>query len=95
MGVGSRRRCDWNEPRKQIRSLGTVSVVTRLGIVRRLAGRALLLFAAYAAVILAVVIAGFIGQQVGIWASVLWGIVVICGVVLYVRHGRPKLIAKD
>lgn len=65
-----------------------MSVVTRLGIVRRLAGRALLLFAAYAAVILAVVIAGFIGQQVGIWASVLWGTVVICGVVLYARHGR-------
>jgi hypothetical protein len=60
--------------------------------VRRLAGRALLLFAACASVLLAVVIAGFIGQRVGIWASVLWGAVLIGGVVFYLkrRRGQPR-----
>lgn len=41
------------------------------------------MFGIYAAVLLAVVIAGFIGQAVGIWAAVLWGVVVIAGVVVY------------
>ena len=70
----------------------TLSVATRLALVRRLAGRTLLLFAAYAGVVLAVVIAGFIGQRVGIWASVLWGLVLIGGVALYIRrrHHRPE-----
>jgi type IV secretory pathway TrbD component len=55
---------------------------------RRLSGRALLLLAAYAAVILAVVIAAFIGQRVGIWASVLWGVVLIGGVALCITRRR-------
>jgi hypothetical protein len=56
--------------------------------VRRLLAEPSFLFAAYAAVILAIVIAGFIGQRVGIWASFLWGVVVIGGVVLYIRRRR-------
>lgn len=60
---------------------------------RRLTGRALLLFAAYAGVLLAMVIAGFIGQRIGIWASVLWGVVIVGGVFLYFRRRRrqPKI----
>jgi hypothetical protein len=42
----------------------------------------------YAALLLAVVIAGFIGHAVGIWASLLWGAVLVVGLVLY---GRRRL----
>jgi Flp pilus assembly protein TadB len=58
--------------------------------VRRLLGRAIFLFGSYAAVLLAVVIAGFLGQAVGIWASVLWGAALIAGAVLYARQRRVK-----
>jgi type IV secretory pathway TrbD component len=61
-------------------------VAIRLTPVRRLGRRALLLFGAYTAVILAVVIAGFLGGAVGIWASVLWGAVLLGGLVLYLRR---------
>lgn len=47
-----------------------------------------MLLGAYIALLLAVVIAGFIGQRVGIWATILWGAVVIAGVVLYARRRR-------
>ncbi|MBA3834098.1 MAG: hypothetical protein H0X34_19855 [Chthoniobacterales bacterium] len=60
---------------------------------RRLARRAILAFGIYAALLLAVVIAGFIGQAVGIWAAVLWVVVVIAAVVLYVRRRREKAAA--
>lgn len=53
---------------------------------RRLGRKTILIFAAYAALLLAVVIAGFIGQTVGIWASVLWGAILIGGLVLYGRR---------
>lgn len=56
---------------------------------RRLGHKAILVFGAYAALLLAVVIAGFFGQAVGIWASVLWGAVLIGGLVLYGRRLRP------
>ena len=46
----------------------------------------MLVFGGYAALLLAVVIAGFIGNAVGIWASVLWGAVLIGGLVLYGRR---------
>jgi hypothetical protein len=61
--------------------------------VRRLGRRALLLFGAYTVVILAVVIAGFLGGAVGIWASVLWGAVLLGGLVLYLRRRsrRPRV----
>jgi len=60
---------------------------------RRLGGRAILLFGAYAALLLAVVVAGFLGQAVGIWASVLWGVVVITCLVLFMRRRsrRPQV----
>ncbi|MBS1679023.1 MAG: hypothetical protein JST08_16725 [Actinobacteria bacterium] len=57
---------------------------------RRLAGRALLLLAAYIAFLLATGIAGFIAQRVGIWASVLWGAALIAGLVLYIRRRRHR-----
>jgi hypothetical protein len=52
----------------------------------RFARRAGLLFAAYLGPILAVVIAGFLGSVIGIWASVLWGAALAAGLFFYVRH---------
>jgi hypothetical protein len=46
----------------------------------------MLVFGSYAALLLAVVIAGFIGHAIGIWASALWGAVLIGGLVLYGRR---------
>jgi len=46
----------------------------------------MLIFGSYAVLLLAVVIAGFIGQAVGIWASILWGAVLIGCLVLYGRR---------
>jgi hypothetical protein len=51
----------------------------------RLTRRAALLFAAYSSLLLAVVIAGFLGSALGILASILWGAAILCGVGLYVR----------
>jgi hypothetical protein len=51
--------------------------------VGRLLRRALLLFGAYAALLAAVVVAGFLGGAVGIWASILWGLGVLAGIVIY------------
>jgi hypothetical protein len=60
---------------------------------RRLGGRAILLFGGYVAVILALVVAGFLGAAVGIWASVLWGVVLIGSLVFYLRRRtrRPQI----
>ena len=52
----------------------------------RLTRRAGLLFLAYTALLLAVVVAGFLGAAVGIWASVLWGVAVLAGIALYMRQ---------
>jgi hypothetical protein len=57
--------------------------------VRRLGKRASLLILAYVAVILAVVVAGFLAKVLGIWASILWGILLILGLVLYLPP-RPR-----
>jgi hypothetical protein len=46
----------------------------------------MLVLGSYAALLLAVVIAGFIGHAVGISASILWGAVLIAGLVLYGRR---------
>jgi prevent-host-death family protein len=53
----------------------------------------MLIFGGYAALLLAVVIAGFIGHAVGIWASVLWGTVLIGGLVFCARRRlrRPQV----
>jgi hypothetical protein len=56
--------------------------------VSRLARRALLLFAVYTTVLVAVVVAGFLGQAVGIWASILWGAGILAGLAIY---GRKRL----
>jgi hypothetical protein len=62
--------------------------------VSRLARRALLLFAAYTTVLAAVVVAGFLGQAVGIWASILWGVGILAGLAIYGRkclsQSRPS-----
>jgi hypothetical protein len=52
----------------------------------RFLGRAILVFGAYTGVLLAFVAAGFIGQRVGIWASVLWGVLIIGGLVVFLRR---------
>jgi riboflavin transporter FmnP len=53
-------------------------------------GRAARLFVAYAAVILAVIVAGFLGSAVGIWASILWGLMLVSGIALYWRRQRRR-----
>ena len=50
---------------------------------RRLGRRTILVFGIYFAVLLAAVIAGLIGQAVGIWAALLWGAAFIGGLILY------------
>jgi hypothetical protein len=52
----------------------------------RLARRAVLLFGGYASLLLAVVVAGFLGGAVGIWAAILWGAAVLTGLALYIRQ---------
>jgi hypothetical protein len=56
--------------------------------VSKLARRTVLLFAAYTALLAAVVVAGFQGQAVGIWASVLWGLGILAGLAIY---GRKRM----
>jgi hypothetical protein len=60
----------------------------------RLARRAALLFGAYALLLLAVAVAGFLGAAIGIWASVLWGVAVLAGLALYWRQ-RLQRPAED
>ena len=52
----------------------------------RLAVRALQVFGAYAALLAAVVAAGFLYGAVGLWATILWGCVVVIAVVAYARR---------
>jgi positive regulator of sigma E activity len=54
----------------------------------RLTRRAALLFAAYVSPLLAVIVAGFLAGALGIWAAVLWGVVLLTGLALY---GRRRL----
>lgn len=56
----------------------------------RLLRRALLLFGTYAAVMVAVIVAGFLASALGIWASILWGAVVLAGIVLYARQRHAR-----
>jgi uncharacterized membrane protein len=53
--------------------LEACAFTSSLAPVRRLGRRAIFLLGTYLAVILALVVAGFFGATVGIWASVLWG----------------------
>lgn len=55
---------------------------------RRLFRRALLLLAIYVTVLALVVVAGFLGGALGIWASILWGVGVLIGIAIY---GRQRL----
>jgi hypothetical protein len=60
----------------------------------RLSRKALLLFGVYATILAAVVVAGFLGQAVGIWASILWGIGILTGVAIVGRQrvqGRKRV----
>lgn len=50
-----------------------------------LARRALLGFAVYASVPAAVIVAGFLYAALGLWATILWGLVILAGLALYAR----------
>ncbi len=56
----------------------------------RLARRAGLLFSTYAALLLAILIAGFLGAALGIWAAILWGAAAIAALVVYVRQRSDR-----
>jgi hypothetical protein len=56
----------------------------------RLTRRAALLFGAYASPLLAAVVAGFLGNAVGIWAAILWGAAILVGLALYVRQRHQR-----
>lgn len=63
--------------------------------VRRLLRRVFLLLGAYVALLAAVVFAGFLGRAVGIWASILWGVGVINGLVTYRRRRQNQSRTKS
>lgn len=52
----------------------------------RLSRKALLLFGIYATVLAVVVIAGFLGAALGIWAAILWGVGILAGLALVARR---------
>jgi len=52
----------------------------------RLSRRAALAFALYVALLLAVLIAGFLATAVGVWAAILWGVTLLAGLVFYFRR---------
>jgi len=56
----------------------------------RIARRATLLFASYAGLLLAVIMAGFLGSAFEIRASVLWGAAVLGGLALYACHRQRR-----
>jgi hypothetical protein len=56
----------------------------------RLTRRAALLFGAYASLLLAVVVAGFLAAAVGIWAAVLWGLALLTALTLYMRQRQQR-----
>lgn len=59
----------------------------------RLARRAALLSSIYVAILAAVVVAGFLGAALGIWASILWGVAIVAGFAVYrqkrLSHSPP------
>jgi hypothetical protein len=60
----------------------------------RLTRKALLLFGIYASILAAVVVAGFLGQAVGIWAAILWGVGILIGLAIFARQrlqGRRRI----
>lgn len=58
----------------------------------RLVRRAGLLFGAYASLLLAVIVAGFLAGAVGTWAAIVWGAVILTGLAFYGRQrlNRPR-----
>ena len=91
----SRQRCRFRRNRLSAdsvsKSQGSPLPISLL-CMRRRGRRAILLFGAYAALLLAVVVAGFIGQAVGVWAAVVWGVAVIAGLILFGRRlHRPQV----
>lgn len=60
----------------------------------RLTRKALLLFGIYATILAAVVVAGFLGAAVGIWAAILWGVGILIGLAVVARlrlQGRREV----
>jgi hypothetical protein len=53
---------------------------------RRLGSRAIQLLITYATILAAVVMAGFLGQSVGLWAAILWGCGLALAIATYVKR---------
>jgi hypothetical protein len=56
----------------------------------RLFRKALLLLGIYVAVMVAVIVAGFLAEALGIWASILWGVGVLAGIAVYARRRHTR-----
>lgn len=54
--------------------------------VRRLVRKAMLLLLAYLGLGFVLLMGGFIAKAIGIWAAILWGMVVVLCLALYVRR---------
>jgi hypothetical protein len=54
----------------------------------RLTRRTALLLTSYLALLLATIMAGFLATAVGVWAAILWGVVVVAAVAWF---GRQRL----
>lgn len=53
--------------------------------------RALLSLATYLALPLPVIVAGFLGAKFGIWAAILWGVILLTGLAAYMsRRSRSE-----
>jgi hypothetical protein len=46
------------------------------------------LFVIYAALLAAVVVAGFLGQKLGVWAAIVWGCGLLLGIAIYFNRRR-------
>jgi hypothetical protein len=57
---------------------------------RRLGSRAVQLFIAYTALLAAVVVAGFLGQKLGLWAAIVWGCALLLAIAIYVNRQRAQ-----
>ena len=64
--------------------------LTPLGYMRHLGSRATRLFITYIAVLGAVVVAGFLGQALGLWAAILWGCGLVLTIAAYVKRRAAR-----
>jgi len=57
----------------------------------RLTRRTGLLLVIYVSPLLVALIAGFLAAAVGLWAAILWGVVLVAGLALYIRNRRRSV----